>query len=92
MLALMRKEGRSLLRFSIWIETRVCTPAYTSSGRRTETARPRMFIQPSSPETAMKPSIAETTRKRRLFPVLTAATPRRSVEATYQPPPLVSFI
>jgi hypothetical protein len=40
----------------------------------------------------MNPSIAETTRKRRLFPVLTAATPRRSVEAIYRPPPLVSFI
>jgi hypothetical protein len=33
------------------------------------------------PETAMKPRRAETMRKRRLFPVLTAAKPRRSVIA-----------
>jgi hypothetical protein len=30
----------------------------------------------------MKASMAETIRKRRLLPVLTAATPRKSVEAT----------
>ncbi|WP_281275039.1 hypothetical protein [Geomonas oryzae] len=41
-----------------------------------------MFIHPSTPVTAMKESIAATTRKRRLLPVLTAETPRSSVEAT----------
>jgi len=33
--------------------------------------------------------MAETIRKSRLLPVLTAATPRRSVEAMYSAPPLV---
>jgi len=33
------------------------------------------------PETAINPSSAETMRKRRLFPVLTAANPRKRVMA-----------
>jgi len=40
----------------------------------------------------MKASMAATMRKRRLLPVLTAETPRSSVEATYSPPPLVSLM
>jgi len=50
-------------------------------GKTAPRERYRMLSQPRIPETVIKPRRADTTRKRRLLPVLTAAKPSRSVMA-----------
>jgi hypothetical protein len=76
-----RKEGEKRFAFISRTVASVARPAYISSGKSIRICKPRILCQPRMPETAINPSSAETMRKRRLFPVLTAAKPRRSVMA-----------